>query len=94
MIKKIGFVVLFTTISTVQSFAHDVWVDGYNSSMFKGFIKYEHVFFIPQKIENDRIHLFEPLVIIDKDLKSIIKRSYFYNSIVFFVLFALYLSIK
>ena len=69
MIKKIGFVVLFTTISTVQSFAHDVWVDGYNSSMFKGFIKYEHVFFIPQKIENDRIHLFEPLVIIDKILK-------------------------
>ncbi len=70
MIKKIGFVVLFTTISTEKSFAHDVWVDGYNSSMFKGFIKYEHVFFIPQKIENDRIHLFEPLVIIDKDFKS------------------------
>ena len=34
------------------------------------FIKYEHVFFVPQKIENDRIHLFEPLVIIDKDFKS------------------------
>ncbi|WP_418184991.1 DUF4198 domain-containing protein [Aliarcobacter vitoriensis] len=69
MIKKLGLVVIFTTLSTVQSLAHDFWVDGYNSSTFKATLGYGHDF-TPEKIAEDRVSIFEPLVLIDKDLKS------------------------
>ncbi len=75
MIKKIGLVVLFTTLATIESFAHDLWIDGNNNNGFKGYLKYEHVFFIPQKIENDRIDLFEPIVIIDKNNENIVLKK-------------------
>ena len=32
MIKKIGLVVLFTTLATIESFAHDLWIDGNNNN--------------------------------------------------------------
>lgn len=70
MIKKIALVVLSSTVLTIQSLAHDFWVDGYNSSVFKGYLGYAHYFFTPEKIAKDRVDIFEPLVIIDKDLKS------------------------
>ncbi|MFV7791365.1 hypothetical protein ACNO6Z_10995 [Aliarcobacter lanthieri] len=49
MIKKIGFVVIFTTLSAVQSLAHDFFVDGYNSSTFKAILGYGHDFPYPEK---------------------------------------------
>ncbi|WP_419677614.1 DUF4198 domain-containing protein [Aliarcobacter lanthieri] len=69
MIKKIGFVVIFTTLSAVQSLAHDFFVDGYNSSTFKAILGYGHDFPYPEKISEDRLDIFEPISIIDKDLK-------------------------
>ncbi|MGJ0362217.1 DUF4198 domain-containing protein [Aliarcobacter cryaerophilus] len=75
MIKKIGLVVLCTTLATIESFAHDLWIDGNNNNGFKGYLKYEHVFFIPQKIENDRIALFEPIVVIDKNNENIVLKK-------------------
>ena len=69
MIKKLGLVVIFTTLSTVQSLAHDFWVDGYNSSTFKATLGYGHGF-TPEKIAEDRVSIFETFVLINKDLKS------------------------
>lgn len=71
MIKKIGLVVITSTVLVIKSFAHDFWVDGYNSSTFKAIIGYGHEFPHPEKIAKDKIHIFEPLSIIDKDLKSV-----------------------
>jgi len=70
MIRKIGLIVLFSTLSMVQSLAHDFWVDGYNSSVFKAHMGYGHMFPEPEKIAENRVKIFELLVIIDKDLKS------------------------
>ena len=71
MIKKIGFVVLTSAVLTIQSLAHDFWVDGYNSSTFKGIIGYGHEFPYPEKISKDRVDILEPLSMMDKDLKSV-----------------------
>ena len=71
MIKKIGFVVLTSAVLTIQSLAHDFWVDGNNSSTFKGIIGYGHEFPYPEKISKDRVDILEPLSMMDKDLKSV-----------------------
>lgn len=71
MIKKIGLVAFISALFSVSLFAHDFWVDGYNSSTFKAILGYGHEFPYPEKIAKGRVSLFEPLAIIDKDLKSV-----------------------
>jgi len=73
--RKICLIVLFSTLSMVQSLAHDFWVDGYNSLVFKAHIGYGHMFPEPEKIAEDRVKIFEPIVLIDKNLKSTILKN-------------------
>jgi len=70
MVRKMALIVLFSTLLAVQGLAHDFWVDGYNSSVFRAHIGYGHRFPEPEKIPEDRVKIFESLVIIDKYLKS------------------------
>ena len=69
MIKKLGLVAFISVLFSIQSSAHDFWVDGYNGSTFKATLGYGHGF-TPEKIAEDRVSIFEPLVLINKDLKS------------------------
>ncbi|MFV7789676.1 DUF4198 domain-containing protein [Aliarcobacter lanthieri] len=70
MIRRLALISLISTTFSIQIFAHDFWVDGYNSSTFKATLGYGHDF-TPEKIAEDRVSIFEPLVLIDKDLKSV-----------------------
>lgn len=70
MLKKINLLTLFSVIISVQTLAHDFWVDGYNSSTFKAHIGYGHDFPNPEKIAKDRVTLFESLNILDKNSKK------------------------
>lgn len=70
MIKKLGLVAFISVLFSIQSSAHDFWVDGYNGSTFKATLGYGDDF-TPEKIAEDRVSIFEPLVLIDKDLKSV-----------------------
>ncbi|OCL86827.1 Nickel uptake substrate-specific transmembrane region [Aliarcobacter thereius] len=70
MIKKLSLVLVASTVLVVKSFAHDFWVDGYNSSTFKAILGYGHEFPYPEKISKDKLNNFEALVLIDKNMKS------------------------
>ena len=69
MIKKIGFVVLTSAVLTIQSLAHDFWVDGNNSSTFKGIIGYGHEFPYPEKISKDRVKNVADVLSIGQELE-------------------------
>ncbi len=71
MLKKISFIALLSVMFSVKILAHDFWVDGYNSSVFKAYIGYGHGFPNPEKIAEDRLDIFKPLSIIDKDSNKI-----------------------
>lgn len=81
--KKIYFTLVSLALVS-STYAHDFWVDGYNSSTFKAHIGYGHGFPNPEKIAEDRLDIFEPLVILDKDLKKITLKNkgenYQYNT--------------
>ncbi|WP_418179359.1 DUF4198 domain-containing protein [Aliarcobacter lanthieri] len=70
MIRRLAIILLISITFSIQIFAHDFWVDGYNSSTFKAVLGYGHNF-TPEKIAEDRVSIFEPLVLIDKDLQSV-----------------------
>lgn len=52
------------------SFAHEFWVDGYNSNVFKANIGYGHEFPLPEKIDPERLSIFEAVVLTDKNMKT------------------------
>jgi len=83
MLKIVNLLIMLSVVS-VQSFAHDFWVDGYNSSVFKAHIGYGHDFPNPEKIAPDRVSIFKPLVIFDKNSKETlltnVGENYQYNA--------------
>lgn len=56
--------------------AHDFWVTGKNADKFGADIGYGHSFPMPEKIEEKRVGLFEPLYIVDKSgAKTVLKQT-------------------
>lgn len=74
MIKKLGLVAFISVLFSIQSSAHDFWVDGYNGSTFKAILGYGHNF-TPEKIAEDRVAIFEPITLIDKNSKKIVLKN-------------------
>lgn len=63
--------IILSLVSLSFVYSHDFWLDGYNSSTFKAHIGYGHDFPSPEKIAKDRLSLFKPLVILNKNLEKI-----------------------
>ncbi|WP_170000739.1 DUF4198 domain-containing protein [Campylobacter sp. RM16189] len=58
------------------AFAHDFWVTGKNADKFSADIGYGHGFPMPEKIEDKRVGLFDPLYIVDKTgAKTVLKQA-------------------
>lgn len=60
----------------VAAGAHDLWVTGENGAKFSADIGYGHGFPKPEKIEDKRVGLFEPLYVVDKSgAKTVLKQT-------------------
>lgn len=60
-------IVIFGLAAFSSAYAHDFWVDGYNSSTFKAHIGYGHDFPHPEPIAKERVSIFESIVLTDNN---------------------------
>ena len=70
MKKALSLLGIITTLFSLQANAHDLWSVAKNGPVLEADIVYGHHFPTPEPIANDRLALFEPMIVIGEDYKE------------------------